>query len=69
MPMYDWVDKKTGKHVVVMRHFSKYEEIPTPEEVPDLSAEDYAAADWERLIGVDIQVQRGWNWGGGKGHW
>lgn len=70
MPLYDWVDKKSGKRVTILRHFSAYEEKPTVEEaVQDkMTPEEYGVADWERLIGVDIQVHKGTNWGG-KGYW
>lgn len=70
MPLYDWVDKKSGKRVTILRHFSAYEEKPTQEEaVQDkMTPEEYTEAEWERLIGVDIQVHKGTNWGA-KGFW
>jgi hypothetical protein len=69
MPLYDWVDKKTQKGVTIHRDFSKYEEIPTREEAAPLTDEEYVAADWERVIGGGIQVQKSGNWGYGKGYW
>ena len=58
------MDKKTGKKVDIIRAFSDYEIPPTKEEAPDI--ED---PEWERLIGDNLAVVRGNNWGMGKGSW
>lgn len=70
MPIYPWVDNKSKKEVAVIRDFLQYEDPPTPEEAAaeaKMSAEEYADANWERLIGLSHWT-RG-QWSGGKGHW
>lgn len=63
MPLYLWLDKKTGRTVEVMRSFAEYEKPPTEEEAPDM-----ADADWERQIEGGQSVVKGQGWGG-KGTW
>lgn len=62
-PMYEWLNKKTGNKVEVIRSFSEYEVPPTKEEAP--AEED---PDWERQVGGNQSLQKGWGWGK-KGHW
>lgn len=64
MPIYRWEDKKTGKKVEVLRSFKEYDVPPTKEEAPDV--ED---PEWERKIGGGQKVNKGNNWGPGKGYW
>ena len=67
MPMYQWLDSVSRKNADTIRHFEQYEEPPTREEATALTDEEYAAAQWERVIHVP-GVVKGYNWGG-KGHW
>jgi predicted nucleic acid-binding Zn ribbon protein len=64
MPIYSWVNKKSGKSVEVIRAFADYEKPPTEEEAPEEKEPE-----WERNIGADITVVKGNGWGNGKGHW
>jgi hypothetical protein len=69
MPIYLWIDKKTGKKVEVIRTFAEYEVPPHGDELPvelrDLSDHEI---EWERSVGDKISVTKGWGWGG-KGQW
>lgn len=69
MPIYCYKDKNTEKTVEVVRVFSDYDKIPTKEEATELSAEEYTAAEWERVIGGGIKIVRGPNFTGSKGNW
>ncbi len=64
MPLYLWLDKKTGKTVEIMRSFAEYEKPPTEEESPGT-----AEAEWERQIEGGQSVVKGQGWGSGKGYW
>lgn len=64
MPVYIWKEKKTGREVEVIRHFSDYEIPPTEEE----SGLNPKKTKWERIIGTGIRTVRGSNWAG-KGNW
>lgn len=64
MPLYLWLDKKTGKTVEVMRSFAEYEKPPMEEESPGT-----AEAEWERQIEGGQSVVKGQGWGSGKGYW
>ena len=48
MPYYSWRDNKTGYVVHVLRSFSRYEEPPKDEELPE--EEQGKPRDWERII-------------------
>ncbi len=72
MPMYQYVCKKNGLRVEVIRHFSEYENVPTEEEVRSVigaDAEMPTEFEWEREIGGKQSLVRGENWRGMKGYW
>lgn len=70
MPMYTYVEKKTGAKVDVVRTVSEMDLLPQLDECEGkLTPEQYAEADWERLISGGISVNRGVNWSGSKGNW
>jgi len=69
MPLYDWTDHNTGKTTTIHRSFSQYEEHPDRTEAAEWTDEEFAVADWERLIGAGLPFRRGANWSGGKGYW
>ena len=70
MPLYDWIEKNTGKPALIQRTFNEYKEPPTKEEALEagLTEEQAETADWERSIGGGIQVQKAPTWGS-KGNW
>jgi predicted nucleic acid-binding Zn ribbon protein len=68
MPMYLYEDKVTGKQVEVLRSFDEYEKLPDAEEAKELSPEEFANAQWVRLVGASTVV-KGRGWGLGKGFW
>lgn len=69
MPMYKWLDKKSGKDIEVIRTFDEFENPPQRDEVEKLlTDEEFAAAEWERVIGIP-GVVKGYGWGQGKGNW
>jgi hypothetical protein len=63
MPIYSWLDKKSGTKVEVIRSFDEYEQHPTEEEAPGLTEPE-----WERIIDGKRLVTRPVNWEG-KGNW
>lgn len=69
MPIYDWLDKRTGKQVGIIRSFDLSGDLPTREECPELTDEEYAAAEWDKQLGVGTRFMHGPNWSGRKGHW
>jgi hypothetical protein len=71
MPLYNWIEKKTDKEVEILRSFSKYSDSPSKEEALEagLTEEEYATADWIKVIGKGIKVIPGESWGPGKGNW
>lgn len=68
MPLYCWEDKKTGKQVEIMRSFDEYRDLPLREEAKELTDEEFAAAEWTKILGTP-NVVKGRGWGGGKGYW
>ena len=67
MPIYLWVDKKSGKQVEIIRSFAEYENPPEGDEVPaELQGTE---PQWERSIGDKISLVKGNGWGAGKGYW
>ena len=66
MPIYNWIDKRTGKDVDVIRDFEKFEFPPDRDEVPNMTDQEYTDAEWERQIAPSKWI-RGWS--GGKGAW
>jgi hypothetical protein len=68
VPLYCYEDKKTGKQVEVLRSFDEYEKTPDRDEAKDWTAEEYAVAEWQRVLGTP-QLVRGRNWSGSKGNW
>lgn len=67
MPIYSYVDKKSGLKVDVVRNFSEYEKEPMDEELPE--AERGKKRKWSREIGLGIKTIRGPSWSGSKGNW
>lgn len=67
MPLYDWIDKKTGYKVVLLRPFAEYDVPPCDEDLP----EDERGKDreWQKQLGEGVQTVRGPNWTGSKGNW
>lgn len=69
MPLYVYADLNTGKKVEILRSFSEYQSLPTREECPEFSDEEFSAAQFEKQLGEGIRVVKGASWGMGKGHW
>ena len=72
MPMYPHRCEKCDLVVEIVRHFSEYDQPPTPEEVPKArkgSKKAKCEHKWKREIGSSIRAMAGRNWGPGKGHW
>jgi hypothetical protein len=73
VPLYQWIEKKSGIRVEVLRHFDQYTDEPTAEEVAAVlqpGQELPADPQWEREIGGKQSLVRGENWGyGRKGYW
>lgn len=71
MPLYIWLDSKSGTTVDILRSFEDYRDPPTEEEAAaaGLSPEQVADASWEKRLGTGIQVVKGSSWGPGKGSW
>jgi predicted nucleic acid-binding Zn ribbon protein len=69
MPIYQYLEKKTGKKVEIVRTISEHGVLPLAEECPELSPEEYAAAEWEQQISGGQFMVRGAGWRGGKGYW
>lgn len=67
MPGYSWKNLKTGSVVDIIRRFSEYEDPPTIEE-SGLTPEEYAEAEWERVLLGSPTINRPWHWQG-KGNW
>jgi hypothetical protein len=67
MPLYNWKCSKCDTTAEVLRSFDDYQVPPGLED--DRLEDSDCDHEWERRIGSDIQVQRGPNWGGGKGNW
>lgn len=67
MPIYTWLDKKSGTTVEIIRSFKDYENPPEGDELPaELQGKE---CDWERQIGDNQSVVKGNGWGAGKGSW
>ena len=78
MPIYHWLDKKSNKHKHVNRDHTDYRVPPSIEEAQtksDLASDDeiftseeFAVAEWEKLISSGIRVTKGANWNYSKGN-
>ena len=69
MPLYCHKDTVSGKEVEINRSFADYLDEPTEEEATAAGI-DYKKAKWERIIGRNIKVTFGANYGGShKGSW
>ena len=64
MPMYTWVSECCEKEVTVVRSVDEIEQPPTEEE----SGCTCKNTKWKRIMCAP-QLQRGSNWGPGKGYW
>lgn len=71
MPLYVWLEKKSGKTIDILRSFDDYQVPPTEDEAlgAGLNEEEVGEAEWEKRLGTGIQVIRGDSWGGSKGNW
>ncbi len=71
MPIYPYNERNSKKTVEILRSFEDYKVPPTLEEAlkAGLTEEEYANADWQKVIGRGIRVTRGDNWTGSKGNW
>ena len=71
MPLYTYLDGNKARTMDVLRDFKDYEIPPTAEEAAKegWTAEEFAAAEWERLLGVGVRTIRGDGWRGSKGNW
>ncbi len=57
VPYYSWINKNTNIIVEIQRKIKDVDFPPDKTELDDLmSLEEWADADWERLIGQDTQL-------------
>jgi predicted nucleic acid-binding Zn ribbon protein len=69
MPIYTYRDRKSGAELDVIRTMQENGILPSRDGVGGLlTDEQFSSADWERLIGGGVTVQKGEGWGG-KGYW
>ena len=66
MPIYIYVDKKTGYKVEVIRDFEDYQVVPKEEELPE--QEKGKEREWQREIGTGIKTIKARGFGS-KGNW
>lgn len=66
MPIYTWMDEKTGYEFEVVRKFDDYRVPPEDEELPEDERGKERA--WKRTIKGKVSVQKAPGWGG-KGYW
>lgn len=66
MPMYHWVDKKTGYSIDILRAHEDYQDEPKDDDLP--AEERGKDRDWERKIISAPGVTKPWGWGS-KGYW
>ena len=66
MPYYPWLDKNSGKQVIVQRKFKEIDTTPDKDECIEqgMEVEEFATADWERLVSALPHVGEK-----GKGRW
>lgn len=71
MPLYQYRCKKCKRSLEILRQFAEFDVPPQAEEVAtnDPSLPECPEHEWERLIGGNQSIVKGWNWGGGKGNW
>lgn len=68
MPMFDWIDDTSGTKTSIIRTFDESERGPDREDVPNMSEEDWAVAQWRKVLSAPTW-QRGYGWRGSKGNW
>lgn len=68
MPIYTYMEKKSGIKVDIIRTFDNYDKPPEGDEIPE-ELRKKKKLQWERQIGDNQVVVKGNGWGAGKGYW
>lgn len=66
MPLYEWVDEKTGYEVTIENHYDNYRKPPEDEDLPE--EERGKDREWRKKISSGIKVNRPAYYGT-KGNW
>lgn len=70
MPIFDYKCRKCNLEVDVLRSISESDKPPVEGEGEEVTKDcPQAPHEWRKQIKTKITVQKGWGWGGGKGHW